>query len=85
MKAFRLDREDIMGEITPMPPLKHDYRVDKSEPFDYRKSDVANWIASLPSVKRQLFEFANQNKLIRFDKDLKTWVGHDWNPEPAQS
>lgn len=82
MKAYRLDREDIMQEVTLMPPLKHDYRDDKTAPFDYRKSDVAAWIANQPAVCRQLFEFANQNKLIKYDKDRKIWVGHDWTETP---
>ena len=81
MKAFRLDREDIMSQVTLMPPTKHDYRSDRTAPFDYCQSDVAAWIANIPAVRRQLFEFANQNKLIKFDKEKSLWVGHDWTPD----
>jgi hypothetical protein len=60
--------------IAGMPPLKH----KDGAVFDQSKSEVMNWIVTLPSVRKFVFDKANQSGLIVFNKTTGTWQGRDW-------
>lgn len=58
-----------------MPGLSHWPERDK--PFDYRKSDVAQWLMAREEMWKWLFDKANDMGVIVFDPETKLWHGAD--------
>ncbi len=72
-----------MNCVSKMPPLRFVYDgYEEDEEFDFNKSPMMQWIIKQADVKRYLYNYINQTGLIKFDKDLKLWIGVDYfNPE----
>ena len=67
---------DCVGK---MPPLRFVYDgYEEDVEFDFNKSPMMCWIAEQAEVKRYLFNYIKQGGLIRYDSDLKMWVGVDY-------
>ena len=56
-----------------MPELSH--WPDRSQPFDYTKSQAALWLASQPGLLAYLFKKACSLGVIEFDEAKKVWRG----------
>lgn len=60
-----------------MPPLTH--WPDRSQPFDYARSEVIAFIMSRCGVPQstavRIFNSANDKGVIRFNRDTKLWCG----------
>lgn len=63
----------LAAALRDMPPLRH--WVDREKPFDWKDSEVAQWILRHPETIRYLFERANQSRAIVYDKETTTWMG----------
>lgn len=72
-----------MNCVSKMPPLKLVYDgYDKNEEFDFNKSPMVQWVMNQADVRQYLLTYIKQSGLIRYDSDLKLWIGVDYfNPE----
>lgn len=65
-----------------MPPLRH--KVD-DRPFDIRRSEVAQWLCSQPSIMQYVFDKVGSGAgglgVIEYDAETGTWQGVDWEGE----
>lgn len=58
-----------------MPPLSH--WPDRSQPFDWNKSEVAEWIkAHIDNDVQYVFEFGKSLDALKFDRETKLWRGN---------
>ena len=62
-----------VAKVESMPPLIH--WPDRSQPFDYAKSEVMQWLTSQPEVHHWLFTKLKERGLIVFDKESGKWMG----------
>lgn len=71
-----------MNCVSKMPPLRFVYDgYEENEEFDFNKSPMMQWIVKQADVKRYLHAYIKQTELIRYDSDLKLWIGVDYfNP-----
>ena len=66
---------DFLNCAKKMPPLRH----TTSETFDITQSEVASWLVSQPDIMQKIFDMANRQKVITYDKITQTWRGADNN------
>lgn len=63
-----------------MPPLSH--WPDRSQPFEYEKSEVIQWIRKLLRKRDPIedavyvFQFSSHLNAIVFDRETKLWQGN---------
>ena len=55
-----------------MPELRHSV---PGEEFDVMRSEVAEWLCSLPEVRQRVFDRAKDARLIVYDGESGTWRG----------
>ena len=66
---------DFLNCARKMPQLRH----TTSETFDITQSEVARWLVSQPDIMQKIFDMANRQKVITYDKTTQTWRGADNN------
>lgn len=63
---------DFMDCAKRMPELVH-HRKDQE--YNIMESEVAEWLCKQPEIRRKIFSFAKQKKLIVYDPEKGTWKG----------
>lgn len=66
MKKTYLDKAKMM------PPLRHKV----GEHYDVMKSEVCDYLCSIPEVRERIFDLAKEKKFIVFDPETRTWSGN---------
>lgn len=59
-------------EVAQMPPLRHSM---PGEPFDIRRSQVAQWLCRQPAVMQWVYDTAKDRETIVYDREAGTWQG----------
>lgn len=61
-----------------MPPL---YHTLPGEIFDYRKSEVLQWLSERPALIQYLYDRAVSTKQIVFNHATGKWQGVEWEDD----
>jgi len=48
---------------------------DKSQPFEWSKSEVIQWLVSQPEIQAYIFYKLTQSDAIAFNPETSTWKG----------
>lgn len=66
-------RSHFIESVSKMPRLSH--WPDRTQPFEYKNSEVINWILSMPELPKWIFDKARTCGAIKFDPESETWIG----------
>lgn len=76
MKSNSKTAYALRSDLKDMPSLHHSF---DGQDFDINKSEVVEYLLTKESVKKFVFDTANQIGAIVFDKETRTWHGSENN------
>lgn len=79
-------RFEALLEAEQMPSLMHNYERDENEPFDYRKSEMMNWLMAQPACRRvaeqMVVDLVKRDRAVVWERK-DTWKGAEKVDEGA--